>query len=108
MEKLKTPLEKGYLEKGHIKSLTSYFAVPKGEDDIRIVYDASKCGLNERLWAPNFVLPTIDSVLRSVDFNSWFCDADLGEMFLNYSLESDLKAYAGVDCSLVLKAMCKE
>ena len=36
------------------KSMIRYFAVPKGEDDIRMVYDATANHLNECLWVPSF------------------------------------------------------
>ena len=78
-------------------SLTGCFAVPKGEDDIRMVYDATKCGLNEHIWAPNFMLPTIDMTLRHVNENGWFGDIDLGEMFLNFPLDDLLRPFVGVD-----------
>ena len=97
LEKVATVIHKGYLEDGLVKNLTSFFAVPKGDDDIRVVYDASKSGLNVALWAPNFGLPTIDTVLRSVGFNSWMGDADFGEHFLNFPLDKGLRPYAGVD-----------
>ena len=89
----------GYIPAGGVKSITGFFDVPKGESDIRMVYDATKCGLNSALWTPNFFLPTIDSVLRNADANSWFGDIDLGEMFLNYWLDEELRPYAGVDVS---------
>jgi hypothetical protein len=38
IEKLEKVLERGYISPGWVASLTSYFAVPKGEDDIRLVY----------------------------------------------------------------------
>ena len=38
-----------------------FFHVPKGERDIRMVYDGSKSGLNASLYAPWFALPTIDT-----------------------------------------------
>jgi hypothetical protein len=44
--KLATPLGRRYIEAGKVKSLTSYFSVPKGDSNLRIVYDASKSGLN--------------------------------------------------------------
>ena len=96
-EKLGKVRDRGYILPGEVNSLTGFFAVPKGSDDIRIVYDASACGLNAALWAPNFALPTIDSVLRCADQSTWFSDIDLGEMFLNYFLDEDLREYAGVD-----------
>jgi len=52
-----------YVSKGLVKSLTKFFSVPKGEDNICMVYDASALGLNDALWAPNFGLPDVDSVL---------------------------------------------
>lgn len=76
---------------------TGSFAVPKGPNDIRIVYDVSACRLNSALCAPNLALPTIDSVLRCADQSTWFVNIDLGEMFLNYFLDEELREYAGVD-----------
>ncbi len=56
---------KRYISQGEVISLTSFFAVTKG-DDIRVVYDASQAGLNAALWEPNFQLPTVDSLVRAV------------------------------------------
>jgi len=42
-------IQKGYIAEGKVKSLTSYFSVPKGADDIWMVYDATASGLNECL-----------------------------------------------------------
>ena len=82
-----------------MKSLTGFFTVPKGEDDIRIVYDASACGLNDALWCSNFFLPTIDSVLQNAGSETWFGDIDLGEMFLNFQLDEKILPWVGVDVS---------
>jgi hypothetical protein len=72
---------KQYVIPGFVKSLTSYFSVPKAATDIRVVYDATACGLNDSLWAPSFFLPTVDSILRNTSSSTWFGDIDLGEMF---------------------------
>ena len=100
-EKLKSKIQKvrdrGYVRPGFVRSLTGYFAVPKAETDIRVVYDATKCGLNDAVWAPNFFLPTVDSILRNACSFTWFGDIDLGEMFLNYFLDEELRPYAGID-----------
>ena len=95
-------VKRGYLEKGYVRSLINFFAVPKGESDIRIVYDGTKCGLNQIVWAPNFHLPMVDSLLDISSTSTWFADMDLGEMFLNYNLDSRLRPYSGVDVSNVL------
>ena len=96
-EKLAGVRQKRYIDKGHVKSLTSYFGVPKGERDIRMVYDATRSGLNASLWAPGFGLPMVDSMVRGVDEGSFMGDLDIGEMFLNFPLHPKLQPYAGVD-----------
>lgn len=45
----------GYMVQGPDKSLTSFFMVPKGDDDVRMV------------WAPWCPQPTIETHLRFVD-----------------------------------------
>ncbi len=97
ISKLVKVVRRGYIQTGQICSLTGFFAVPKGENDIRMVYDATKCGLNDTIWAPTFLLPTIDTTLRQVDIGGFMSDIDLGEMFLNFPLDDKLKKYAGVD-----------
>ncbi len=96
-EKIAKVVRRGYISSGDVKSLITFFAVPKGQSDIRIVYDATKCGLNDVLWAPNFWLPNIHTVLRSATSQSYYGDIDLGEMFLNYFLDPALRARSGVD-----------
>ena len=76
LEKAQMIRTRGYIYNGPVKSLTGLFRIPKvvSEDvmDSRIVYDATMCGLNQAMWAPNFYLPTIDDALRIVDSASWF------------------------------------
>jgi hypothetical protein len=97
-EKLVDVRSKGYIALFiGILSLTSFFSVPKGEDDIRMVYDGTKSGLNRVLFAPWFALATVDSMLRSVGPGTWSADNDFGEMFLNFWLHPDLQKYTGVD-----------
>ena len=96
-EKLTDVRLKGYIAKGLVKSLTSYFAVPKGLTDIRMVYDATKSLLNAALFAPSFGLPTADAATRAMNNSTWMADVDLGEMFLNFILHASLQQYCGVD-----------
>ena len=97
-EKLATVRHRGYFE-GHcaILCLMHFFWVPKGADDIRMVYNGTSSGLNPCLWAPNFVLPTVETHLRGVEPGYWMADRDLGEMFLNFVLHESLRQYCGVD-----------
>ena len=83
----------------NIKSLIKFFDVPKGEDDIRLVYDGKANGLNACVWVPTFWLPTLDSLLRSLDENYWMTDRDVGDMFLNYQLHHTVVPFTGIDLS---------
>jgi hypothetical protein len=83
---------------GYVKSLTSFFAVTKGTEDIwGVVYDAMKSGLNAAIWTPNFMLPTVTSILNNITGPMIFGDIDLGETFLNYFLDKRLTPLARVD-----------
>ena len=42
---------RGYIGPGPVDSLIHYFYVPKGLDDVRIVYNGTGCGLNKAIWA---------------------------------------------------------
>lgn len=59
--KLDVMLRRSYLEAGFVRNTVPFFSVPKGDDDIRVVFDGTSCGLNETLWSPNFFLPTARS-----------------------------------------------
>lgn len=98
--KLNSIRDRGYVESGVVESLTNFFNVPKGEDDIRMVYDGTASGLNASLWAPWFPLPTVESLLRAVEPGTFMCDADVGEMFLNFMLHEEVKKMCGVDFTL--------
>jgi hypothetical protein len=78
-----------------ILSLMSTFSVAKG-DDIRMVFDASRSGLNEVLFAPWFSLATVDAMARTVDVGYFGADNDYGEMFYNFWLHDDHHPYCGV------------
>ena len=104
-DKINKVRSRGYIKAiALVLSLTSYFSVDKGGCDIRMVYDASKSGLNDVLFAPWFALSTVNSMLRSMTPNTWSADNDFGEMFLNFWLHEDLQQYTGVD----LTRLCPE
>jgi hypothetical protein len=79
-----------------IMNYIDYFGVPKA-DDIRVVYNGAKCGLNETVWAPNFWLPTPKSATRVLNFNYCGMDLDMGEMFLNFPLPMLFRRLSGID-----------
>lgn len=59
-------------------------------DKIRMMYDATKSGLNDAAWSFWFSLPTIDSELRALKSGTYMFDCDVGDFFLNlcYILKS--------------------
>ena len=75
----------------------NYFAVPKGETDIRMVYNGTKSGLNSYLHAPWFPLPDADVLTRTLDDAYWCVNNDYREMFLNFWIHPDLQAFSGMD-----------
>lgn len=46
-KKIRKVRSHGYIQPGFLKSLTVFFAVLKAITDIRVVYDATQCGLND-------------------------------------------------------------
>ena len=101
-EKLADVRNKGYVGDGEWLATMNYFAVPKGESDIRMVYDGTKSGLNACLYAPWFPLPDADVLICTLDEEFWCVDNDYGEMFLNFWLHPDLQAYSGMDLTPIL------
>ena len=79
---MKKAIRRAYITKGFVLSLIGFLAVEKGDGDMRIVYDATKSGLNEVIWA-HFGLHNAASILHMAGAESYFGDLDLGEMFLN-------------------------
>ena len=96
-EKLSIVRRRGYIRTGFVKSLIRYFSVPKGDNDVRMVYDGTSSGFNRWVWAPSFGLPTVETMLRSVEHRTWLGDIDVGEQFLNFPLDPRAQLYCGVD-----------
>ena len=98
-EKIEKVRKNQYICKGHVESLTSYFDVPKDENDIRMVYNGTSSGLNDAVYAPWFAVPTVETHLRAVEVGTFMGDCDIGEMFLNFMLDEKIRPHAGVDLS---------
>jgi hypothetical protein len=98
-EKILKVVKRRYLQTTgtEVKSYIKYFAVLKGEDDIMLAYNATANQLNECVWVPTFWLPTIDSLVKGVDKDSWMTDRDIGDMFLNFQLKEAVVPFTGVN-----------
>jgi hypothetical protein len=46
-QKLRKFIDRVYIRPGAVKSLISFFSVPKGEGDVRLVFDSMRSGLND-------------------------------------------------------------
>jgi hypothetical protein len=64
-KKLEKILKRRYITPGLVESLMNFFAVPKGEFDIRMVFDGTASGLDDSIWMPGFGLPMAQTHLRS-------------------------------------------
>jgi len=54
-DKVEKVLYNGYIRRSDptkIRSLMYMFDVPKGDSDVRIIYNGSKSGINDATWAP--------------------------------------------------------
>ena len=60
-----------YIAGGTVLILTASFYVLKGEYDIRLVYDITASVLNDDLWVPIFLMPSVDNVLDVATRFSW-------------------------------------
>jgi hypothetical protein len=83
-------------DENFVTSLIDNFSVPK-DDDIRVVWNGTSCGLNDAVWAPNFWLPTAKTASNLLNYNYCSVDVDLGEMFHNFPLPEVFRKYSGID-----------
>lgn len=84
-----------------VRNLVDMFTVPKGESDVRMIFNGTSGGLTDSIWAPSFYLPSATSMVRIMNFNYEVVDIDLGEMFNNFPLCELLSIYSGVDLTPV-------
>jgi hypothetical protein len=96
--KIEKIITRRYLEPGNVQSLLVCFAVPKG-DDVRVVYNGTASEFNYAAWAPNFGLPNIETLIRGTEPDTWACDLDVGDMFLNFPIHPSARPFVGVDVS---------
>ena len=77
-----------------MKILNHYFSVTKVED-IRMAYNETFIGLNGSLWEPRFSLTMVRSNLRLVDQGTGTEDRYIGQMFLNFVLNEEVRPFCG-------------
>ena len=80
-----------------VKSLLNMFDVPKESNNIWLVNDATKIGLNWAVWAPNFFLLIVITLARCIIASSCMSDVDMGKFSLNYTMDQAPHVCTGVD-----------
>ena len=103
-QKLEGMLRRSYLEAGFVTNALHFFAVPKGDSDVRVVFDGTSSGLNETLWAPNFYLPTARAAALNLSYTTWMADMDCGEMFHNFHMDRRIRKCAGLQIGKLASA----
>jgi hypothetical protein len=103
-EKLEKLLRRKYIDVGVCRTTVPRFPVPKGENDIRVVWDLSKNGLNETMYTPSFFLATMSTYLRRIEAGFYGGDFDIGEQFHNYMLHESEQVFCGVEVPAVLRS----
>ena len=101
-EKLQKLIVRRYIVPGTVHTVVPRFPVKKGEDDIRVVWDLTKNGLNPLTFTPSFFLPTASSYVRRLEAGMAAGDFDIGEQFHNYPLHVSEQSYCGVDLPMSL------
>ena len=96
LDKIKRLVQANYLIPGVIKWDIRCFGVPKGDNDIRLVYDGARSGVNKVVYIPTFFVPTSLSLCRILMLNAHQMDEDVGEMFVNYPMLASFRRYCGV------------
>lgn len=61
-----------YIASGLVKSKIEVFPVAKGNDGTRLVYNGTTCGLNSVLWPTYFAVPTVNTILHTVDASTFY------------------------------------
>ena len=96
-EKLAKLIRREYITPGYCRLTVPRFPVPKGTDDIRVVWDLAKNGVNATMYTPTFFLATMGTYLRQIESGSFGGDFDIGEQFHNYMLHPSEQPNCGVE-----------
>ena len=102
MSKLRKVRKRGYIQPGFVKSLTGHFTVPTVKTNIRVVFDATQCRLNNANVGTQFLL-------AHFGFHSynWLISYPVWRYRLGQdvsALDMDVCAYTEVDVTKVAEA----
>ena len=101
--KMRKLVVRGYITEGVILALPSFFSVSKGTEYIRMVFDATVIRFNNYLWASNFMLLSMVSLLMMVGPKIHMVNLDVEGMFHIFRIYSELEKYCGVDLGSYLR-----
>jgi hypothetical protein len=95
--KIEKFFDRRYIVVGDVTHLTFLFAVPKGDDDICIVWDSSGNGVNESLWTPGFGIPSVKALTGYIVAGTFMGDFDIGECWHNFMVHPRDQPLFGVN-----------
>jgi hypothetical protein len=95
--KLEKMVSRSYLEAGFVSNTLNFFAVAKGDSDIRVVFDGTSFGSKRIPLGSKLLPPSARSAAMSLSFNTWMSDMDFGEMFHNFQMDPRLRPFSGVE-----------
>jgi hypothetical protein len=95
--KIEKFLDRQYIVVGSVTHLTFLFAVPKGDDDIRIVWDSSGNRVNTSLLTPGFGIPSVKALTGYIIAGMYMGDFDIGECWHNFMVHPQDQPLFGVN-----------
>ena len=84
VNKMTNTVDRGYITEVVILTLESFFSVAKGIKDILMVFGTTVRRLNDSLWDPKLIFPSMGSLLMMVVPRMHMVDLDVGEMLYNF------------------------
>jgi hypothetical protein len=102
MEKLLKLVRHRYITPGPVLCVIPFFKVKKPPEDIQVVWDLKRNGVNKSVYTPSFQLPTPASYHWQVEAGMQTGDFDIVEQFSNYQLHPSERPYMGVKLPLAL------
>ena len=97
--KLGKLIQRRYVEKGRVSVVIPRMSVPKGDDDIGVVWDMTRNGVNPGTSVSSFFLLGIYSLNLKTSAGTYVSDFDCGEMFNTFQLHPSVRHNFGVHLS---------
>ena len=75
-----------YVSQGEVLRSYKYVYIPKGVENIKMVYKWTSSGINDVLWATQFSLMTVWNTIWAIEEGNFMEYRDVGEIFPNLTI----------------------